>query len=464
MNNSSSSQQEQYKADIDPPPPPPVLKEDQSATSKPKMFDPRQPQPDRLPKAKIPVSKTSQQHKDNKQFREQMGGFGRSGLSSSSANTTVTRKKHAGDARTGSASRRVRTEIGPEAGVKRKANEQSSRRLEKPKTSGFAECLEITEKRSAADDGLKAGPKAPSTRSKQKADEQSGEAIEGSKVQTPSGSPELPDINHTSEDTAAKVKVDIKSVSPSTKRKAEGEQGGVMKRSKPNSSSNATTVDSRANVATTSTTEPKTKSSCNAHAIAKQVDGPKRYEKASNPNSPVKAAQEQSLAASEMLGCPKTNGNDICVETFVPENPAVVGSGAASAQDRSTAAAPSDSTKSPVKATPPDNTTWAASQKRKRDDEGESPAKKPKLQSSNPQNSLHNYRQACFINASLHVLDSIPAIAAFCDESSDATEADDLLSEAELILAIAGGKTRQKEDARGKLRDHLKLKAEGGEL
>jgi hypothetical protein len=427
------------------------------------MFDPRQPQPDRLTKTKIPVAKTSQQHKDNKQLREQTGGFGRSELSSS-ATTTVTRKKRAGDARTGSASKRVRNEIGTEAGVKRKANEQSSRRLEKPKISGLAECLEIIEKTSGAGDGLKAGPKVPSTGSKQKADGQSGQAILRSKAQTPSGSPKLPDIKHTSEDTVAKVKVDIKSVSPSTKRKAEGEEGGVMKRSKPNSSSTATAVDSKTNVAATSTAEPKTESSCNAHTTAKQVDGPKPYEKASKPISSVKAAQEQSLAAGEMLGCPKTSGNDVCVDIFVPENPAVVGSGAARAQDGSTAAAPSDSTKSPVKATPPDNTTCAASQKRKRDDEGKSPAKKPKLQSSNPQNSLHNYRQACFINESLHVLHSIPAIAAFCDESSDATEADDLLSEAELKLAMASGKTRQKEDARSELRDHLRFDAERDEL
>lgn len=237
-----------------------------------------------------------------------------------------------------------------------------------------------------------------------------------------------------------------------------------MKRSKPNSSSNATAVDSNANVAATSTAEPKTVSNCDAHATVKKVDGPKPYEKASKPNSPVKAAQEQSLAASELLGCPKTSGNDVCVDIFVPEKPAVVGSCAARAQDGSTAPAPSDSTKSPVKATPPDKTTCPANQKRKRDDEGKSPAKKPKLQSSNPQNSLHNYCQACFINESLHVSHSIPAIAAFCDENSDATEADDLLSEAELKLAMASGKTQQREDARGKLRDHLKFEAERDEL
>lgn len=111
-----------------------------------------------------------------------MGGLGRSGLSSSSATTTVTRKKRAGDAPIGSASKRVRNEIGPEASVKRKANEQSSRRLEKPKISGLAECLEIIEKTSAAGDGLKAGPRVPSTGSKQEADGQSGEAIERSKA------------------------------------------------------------------------------------------------------------------------------------------------------------------------------------------------------------------------------------------------------------------------------------------
>ena len=110
-----------------------------------------------------------------------------------------------------------------------------------------------------------------------------------------------------------------------------------------------------------------------------------------------------------------------------------------------------------------DNANMGLEKKRKGDDETSGPVKKPKLQSNHAENSLHHYGQACFINATMHLLHSVPAFADMENEDNDVTEADNNLNKEEMNRASGTGQTRERQDVRAKLRNHLEPKAERGE-
>lgn len=99
-------------------------------------------------------------------------------------------------------------------------------------------------------------------------------------------------------------------------------------------------------------------------------------------------------------------------------------------------------------------------EKRKSSDEIAGPAKRAKLEC----HALRNYRQACFINASMQLLHSIPIFAAMGNEDNDVPDGDSNLTEEEMRQASGSGHSRQKEELRTKLRNHLRAKAEQGEL
>jgi hypothetical protein len=106
-----------------------------------------------------------------------------------------------------------------------------------------------------------------------------------------------------------------------------------------------------------------------------------------------------------------------------------------------------------------------AGAKRKAEDEGSNPAKRRKLGPGNPYNVLHNYSAACFMNATAHVLHTIPEFATSRNKSSKELEANKILSRAEMKSAVLGKESDNATSKnRRKLRDHLAAKAEGGEL
>lgn len=376
---------------------------------------------------------------------------------------TVAGIKRRAEEQSGHTDKKPKTTAGAATAVKRKADEQNSGPAKRLKIGSFIDYLPKADNQFEADNGLKACKRSPSTGAKNKADGQSAGASEGSKVEIAALSTKQTNDKNTVTNATAKPKQAPKSQTPGTKRKAE-EQQGVAKGSGLNSASSQATVDKKATSGGTSTVGPQKESFRGNSVTADRAKSAERCENGTESDPLVKPVQTQSLAAScEQDRSKTTTGDTFANLDLQPKRPYAEFNKTQVKEDLE-ATEISDKAKSQIEPAPTGSTTLRTEHKRKRDEEIESPVKKSKLLSGNPENSLRNYRQACFINASLHILHSVPAFASMRNDNSDMTVADNILDETEMKIAGAGGRTRAKEDAREKLRYHLRMKAGRNEL
>ncbi len=407
------------------------------------MFDPREPQLDRLPNVKISHAKTDEEIKRVQNSREQMAKLRGYPMSSSSGTTAVAGIKRGADDQNEHAPKRLKVERGPTVGVKRKAEELDS----------------VTAKKFKAETR-----RAIPAVSKQKTDQHNDESPKPLKALPASLSAKHADRKDWVAGKSTKAKAAVVSLAAYTKRKTKEQQIFANQKCKASPVASDTSVDDEVNDAATSSTNPQNDSCSISHATVEQIDSAKKQEKDSEPDAAGKPVQEPSSAASGKAELPKADGEDGPVESVLGRNPATVDLDAAYNAEKITATEPFDRPRLSEKLAATGSATPTPRNKRKADDGISSPAKKPKLQSGNPQNSLVNYRQACFMNASLHVLHSIPAFAAMKNGGNEAIEADDVLSGSEMRSALVGGRTRAAEAARAKLRDHLRSRNRGNEL
>lgn len=425
----------------------------------PKTFDTHQPQPEHLPKVKIPLTKTESEHKNVQRSREQIAKSHKSGLSSS-MNFPVAGVKRRAEHHDDNISKKSKFEAAANGGHKRRAAELDSGRAKKAKPTSFMDYLkeDQLEKKPAAASGLT----APSSSSKQKVDGQSGGAAEIPKVDSAIVTAKHVEDKNGGTDTTARAKAAVKSPAPATKCKSADQQTGEGKKYEIDSTSSAATIDNKATVAATSKAEAQIDSCPTSNAKAKQVDSAVQPEIVSNPESSRKPVPKLSAVASDDADAQTTKTERVSVDFNPAKDSAPVESNEAQTVEKPRAANSSDEPKPSDKPAATESINPVAGTKRKGDDEVSSPAKKPKLQSSNPKNALHNYGQACFMNASLHVLHSIPDFAVLTNKSSEETKADDILSKFEMKAALGcGGPITEN---RTKLRDHLRSREERNEL
>jgi hypothetical protein len=246
------------------------------------------------------------------------------------------------------------------------------------------------------------------------------------------------------------------------KRKAEDKGDGPLKKAKPNiMSRDRTNTGSEID---TSKIEYHADSCPGVCETQPSTEVSEQCSEATKTQSPVEPTQKSDSTAKNQDTCTMAETGLSSDESIEPKYPVVAGTGAVGTAGETAPIEASDKGKSPYNATPAQSPTTGGTNKRKADEEVESPSKKPKIQSSVPVNALCNYRQACFINGSLQLLHSIPTLAAVKNEDSDVVKADEILSKTEMQSAVSGGRSRQKEGVRAKLRDHLKSKADRNEL
>jgi hypothetical protein len=411
---------------------------------------------------KIPLAKTDGQYRGIRHHREQMATSRRPDHSKPPKTATVAGIKRRAEEQSGHTPKKPKTTAGAATGVKRKADEQNSGPAKRPKIGSFMDHLPKADNQFEADNGLKVCTKSPSTGVKNKADGQSAGASEGSKVEIAALSTKQTNDKNTVALATAKSKQAPKSHTPGTKERAE-EQQGVAKGSGLNSASSQATVEKKATSGGTSTVGPQKESFQDNSATADRASSAERCENGTESELLVKPVQTPSLVASCEQDRSKTTTGDTFANLDLQQKRPSAEHETKVKEDLE-ATKISDKAKSQIEPATTGSITLRTEQKRERDEEIESPVKKSKLLSGNPENSLRNYRQACFINASLHILHSVPAFASMRNDNSDMTAADNILDETELKIAGAGGRTRAKEDAREKLRDHLRMKAGRNEL
>jgi hypothetical protein len=410
---------------------------------------------------KIPLAKTDGQYRGIRHHREQMAMFRRPDHSKPPKTATVAGIKRRVKEQSGHTP--PKTTAGAATGVKRKADEQNSGSAKRPKIGSFMDYLPKAGNQFEADNGLKACTKSPSTGAKNKADGQSAGASEGSKVEIAALSTKPTNDKNTVTNATAKPKQAPRSHTPGAKRKVE-EQQGVAKGSGLDSASSQTTVDKKATSGGTSTFGPQKESFQNNSVTADKANSAERCENGSESESLVKPVETPSLTTSCEQDRSKTTTGDTFANLDLQQKRPSGEFNETQVKEDLEVTEISDKAKSQIEPATTGSTTLRTEHKRKRDEEIESSVKKSKRPSGNPENSLRNYRQACFINASLHILHSVPAFASMRNDNSDMTAADNILDETEMKIAGAGGRTRAKEDAREKLRDHLRMKAGRNEL
>lgn len=431
------------------------------------MFDPREPQPTRLPNVKIPLAKTEEEYKGIKRFREQMAKLNKPEISSRSVTSSIGVKRTAND-QNGNAAKKPKVEARTNAATKDKAKENSSGA---PSESVFLTSLSehghaSNEQKPTATDALKPAPEATSATTRRKAAAEVPVTTKRTRAGPATISAEQKGNQTCVPDTNAKATA--RSLAAVTKRKAEEEQGGSSKRFKSDPLSSAGTVSDGCGVAAALEVNGPTHTHQTAHTKSNRSDIGRRCEKPLKEEVPANSVPKPPAAAIGLVDSPRTDAGDASASLGLAESSAVKDCNRADNADiteKLKASASCDNTRLSDMSADADSITLQAGNKRKRDDETSSAHKRPKLRSSNPENSLYNYRDACFINASLLALHSIPAFAGLANEGNDECNVDSVISTAEMKLALARGRRREKqEDARTKLRYHLRLKAERNEL
>ncbi len=476
-----------------PSPPSDTQEQHKSSSNKLEVSDYRQPRPDRLPKLKIPLAKTESESKAVQRSREQYANLDRPGRVIS-VYTTAAGVKRRAEYDDDSIPKRSRIEKTSSPSTKRSAPELDSGRTKRAKLTSFMDHLnEHDENKAARADDVIAASKTATAYSKPQAGRQrskpASKAKADPKVVT---TKHADDNNHGTKRT--KTKAPVESPMPAARPKTHVHQSGEMKRSTLNEASSAATIEKKANVANTMKANPEMESGPIFDTKAEQADV------TAKPGPSPKRAKRQSAAASEKIDTQKNKTRDSPFTSTAAQIPASVDSKEGQTMKKVTAADPSDKTKSadkPAEAekhTPPSGSkqeccaakpnlagkspdrtnssekpaatksvTATAGIKRKLDDEVSSPAKKPKLEASKHQNSLYNYSRACFMNATLHLLHSIPNFAVLQNESDEATRADAILNQEEMRSAVMG-RGKPKLAACDKQREHLKFRNESDEL
>lgn len=337
----------------------------------------------------------------------------------------------------------------PKAGLKRKAGEEQESASKRRSTSPAPSNKSL--------DSIATAPALSKEAMNLKADEEQKDALKDSKTNSAPS-----DATSGGLTTATPISKAI------IKRKSEEGNSGAVKRCKTDLASSAVTIE---NGTTNAVTPVSSKAIIQFSLVSEKklehASGGELCEKASNLGSPAKPPSQALPGAASGIDCSKTQTEDVSLDSCAPKDTAATECNPVRAEEGRIDSAPLDNTISPGTPTttpPPDSTTCGEGLKRQADDEIASPSKKRKVESSNSENCLSNFRQACYQNASLQLLQTIPNLAALKNESSDEIEADNILSESEMKAAASGGKTRLKDEARGKLRDHLRSKAERKEL
>ena len=123
---------------------------------------------------------------------------------------------------------------------------------------------------------------------------------------------------------------------------------------------------------------------------------------------------------------------------------------------------------SPAKdTTPPPSKTEAKSagvEKRKAEESLESPTKRVRAETPAPPNSLVNNKDACYINASLHLLHSVPAISAMGATAAENLSANTVLTADEVKSANARKRTRLGKELYSRLQQALSAKKASGDF
>ena len=407
---------------------------------------------------KIPIAKTGSEYQRIKDEREHIRRLHETGHSTF-VTTTVAGAKRAANNQDGNVSKKPKPETAARAGLNRRADKSNSSPATKSGLGSFMDYLRPqTETRPMTGSSSTSGSRPTP---KQKTDRQSVGVIERAEAVPATVTAKHIDDKKGGNDTKVEAKAAVKPRAPTIKRKADEAQSRTVKRCKTNPVFSAGEADSKASVAVTSKAVPRIASDSIPKATAKRVDNAGQPENASNQESSAKPVEKPSLATNRKT---KTKTNDMHFDRVIYKDIPPVDSTTARTVEEPTVNASPDKSSSSNKPAATKSATATAGTKRKANDEVSNPAKKPKLQAGNPRNSLRNPRQACFMNASLHVFHSIPVFAALKNESSKETKADNVLSQAEMKLALGRGQKRQNEDARAKLRDHLRLKEERNEL
>lgn len=383
-------------------------------------------------------------------------------------NTTAGAKRRA-EYDDDNASKRSRIGEVPKTGVNRSAAELDGGRAKRAKSASFMDHLNgPDEEKAAAADGVSAGSKTATEDSNQKAGGQSGKTASKAKAD-----PALDTVgrmdNKNDGAKQAKAKATVKSPTPAT------QQTGEVKRSKADIASSPATIKQKAAAANTSKANAKMESGPTSDTKAEQTDGIAK----SGPSP--KRVGKQPAAGSEKVDIQKTKTQNSPVTSIAAQISATVNPKEEQTVKKVTAASPTgskqegcaakhhvaDSTPdkdySPEKPATGGGVPPTAGVKRKADDEVSSPAKKPKLEARKYQTSLVNYSRACFMNASLHLLHSIPNFAVLENEGDEEIRADSILNREEMKSAVLG-RGEPKKAACDKQREHLKLRKESGEL
>jgi hypothetical protein len=468
------------------------------------MLDPHQPRGDRLPNAKMPLAKTIAEQKDVKRSREHIANLHKSGYSTSVTSTVAGVKRRAA--------------LGFEhAGVKRGADKLDSGRAKKAKpTTSFMDYL--LKGQDAGKTAAAGSSTAASSSSKQNVEGQNGRADVQKTSEAKRRKLEA-ESRATNVDNKANVATTDEDTTLAATTKAADKAGDQKtsgaKECELNSKSCANNVDNKANVAATDkgTTVASTDNDTTVAATDKDttVTATSKAEAQldSSPNSDMKPEVGDSVTHSEAVSTPEsspkegpkssttssdgadsqtmTTGNtsvgSILAKGSIPvgvseaqtpgkpeaaeSDTSVAGKKrkageASSTPDKDSTSVDASEVQTDGKPETADNDILAAAKKRKADDEGSNPPKKPKLESSNPKNVLRNYDSACYMNATLHLLHTIPDFAELRNTSSEEVEADRILSQSEMYSVLGRGREAMKN--RIKLCEHLAEKAERNEL
>jgi hypothetical protein len=282
--------------------------------------------------------------------------------------------------------------------------------------------------------------------------------------------------------------------------KADGQKTSESKGCELNSEPLVTNVENKANnvntdkdtdVAAISSKEAHIDSGPSSDTKAEVVDSVAQSEAVSDADSSRELLPKPSVAASDGADVQEPTTKDTSVGTFQSKEPTSVGTSEAqtaekpeatecvtsvAGQEREAEEDGSDpcndsdlvganDAQTAEKPEATESIQPVADAKRKAEDEGSNPAKKAKLELANPYNVLHNYSGACFMNATAHILHTIPKFANLRNESSEELKANNILSQEEMMSAVLSkGSDDDTIKNRKKLRDHLAEKVLCGKL
>lgn len=439
---------------------------------------------------KIPRARTQEEKNGIRRAQEQLGHPRRSGSFSSSSRTAAAAgKKRTADDQGDSVNKKPKNgadkaiaatkpradhqrpyvpkkpDIGASTSrsLKRHSDDQSSSSPKRSKGGSFMDYLPKNDSKAATTGESKGEPKAPSSVTNHTEGGQGGAATESRKIKPAVSNAKRSADKKNATGTSSKPLTGANKSGIAGDGEAGEQEVGGTQESLTNAVANATTrADKEATTGELPKPQSETEPPNASLATANPVDHAGPGEQDSKPGRVDTPAQESSAARSKDSD---PGAKDEPKPDHLPlEGSASMASGAALADGEVAASALSDGNKTSKNVTGSDSTITSPGNKRKRDSEITSPAKKSKVRHSNPRNSVGNYRQGCFINASAHALHSVPALASLRNETSDAIAADNILSDAETKLAGTGGRSRTKEELRAKLRDHLRSKADRNEL